>query len=51
MGATTKLVMLPYESHGYVAKESLLHMLWEMNQWLDKYVRSESASAGESKAD
>jgi dipeptidyl aminopeptidase/acylaminoacyl peptidase len=45
MGATTRLVMLPYESHGYVAKESLLHMLWETNQWLDKYVRSESASA------
>ncbi len=39
-GATTKLVLLPYESHGYTAKESLLHMLWEMNGWLDAYVKN-----------
>ncbi len=39
MGATTKMVLLPYESHGYQAKESLLHMLWEMNGWLEKYVK------------
>ncbi len=39
-GATTRLVFLPYESHGYAAKESLLHMLWEMNGWLDKYVKN-----------
>lgn len=39
-GATTRLVMLPYESHGYTAKESLLHMLWEMNGWLDAYVKN-----------
>lgn len=45
MGVTTRLVMLPYESHGYVAKESLLHMLWEMNGWLEKYVRGEQHSA------
>nr|WP_229311091.1 prolyl oligopeptidase family serine peptidase [Larkinella soli] len=43
MGATTRLVMLPYESHGYVARESLLHMLWEMNAWLEKYVRNHPA--------
>ncbi|MFM2267370.1 MAG: hypothetical protein RL757_811 [Bacteroidota bacterium] len=40
MGATVKLVMLPYEAHGYTAKESLLHMLYEMNGWLDKYVKN-----------
>lgn len=39
-GATTKLVFLPYESHGYQGQESLLHMLWEMNGWLDKYVKN-----------
>ncbi len=39
MGATVRLVMLPYESHGYQAKESLLHMLAEMNTWMDKYVK------------
>ncbi|GAB3571547.1 S9 family peptidase [Spirosoma luteolum] len=43
-GATTKLVFLPYESHGYTAKESLLHMLWEMNGWLDKYVKNPSTA-------
>jgi dipeptidyl aminopeptidase/acylaminoacyl peptidase len=40
MGATTKLVFFPYESHGYTAKESLLHLMWEMNGWLEKYVKN-----------
>ena len=44
-GATTRLVFLPYESHGYTAKESLLHMLWEMNGWLDKYVKNPAPAA------
>ena len=39
-GGTTRLVMLPYEAHHYDAKENLLHMLWEMNNWLDKYVKN-----------
>lgn len=38
-GGTTRLVFLPYESHGYAAKENILHMLWEQNSWLDKYVK------------
>ncbi len=38
LGATVRLVMLPKESHGYRAKESVLHMLWEQDQWLEKYV-------------
>ena len=38
LGATARLVMLPKESHGYQAKESILHMLWEQDQWLEKYV-------------
>ncbi|MGB0839313.1 MAG: prolyl oligopeptidase family serine peptidase [Chitinophagales bacterium] len=37
-GATVRLVMLPHESHGYFAKESVMHTLWEMNQWMEKYV-------------
>ncbi|MBC7884388.1 MAG: S9 family peptidase [Saprospiraceae bacterium] len=40
LGATTRLVILPKESHGYVARESILHMLWEQDQWLDKYVKN-----------
>lgn len=39
-GATVCLVMLPHESHGYQARESVLHVLWEMTQWLDTYVKN-----------
>jgi dipeptidyl aminopeptidase/acylaminoacyl peptidase len=39
LGATVRLVMLPKESHGYRAKESVLHMLWEQDQWLEKYLK------------
>ncbi len=41
LGATVRLVMLPKESHGYRAKESILHLLWEQDQWLEKYVKQE----------
>lgn len=40
LGAPTRLVMLPKESHGYNAKESVLHMLWEQDEWLEKYVKN-----------
>lgn len=40
LGATSRLVMLPKESHGYAAKESILHMLWEQHMWLEKYVKN-----------
>ena len=39
LGKTTRLVLLPYESHGYTARQSILHMLWEMESWLDSYVK------------
>ncbi|MDH3890135.1 MAG: prolyl oligopeptidase family serine peptidase [candidate division Zixibacteria bacterium] len=38
-GATARLVMLPHESHGYRGRESVMHMLWEMTDWMDTYVR------------
>jgi dipeptidyl aminopeptidase/acylaminoacyl peptidase len=40
LGATARLVVLPYESHGYRSRESLLHMLWEQQEWLDRYVKN-----------
>jgi dipeptidyl aminopeptidase/acylaminoacyl peptidase len=43
LGATARLVMLPKESHGYSAKESVLHVLWEQDQWLEKYVKNKDA--------
>ncbi|MFN4079977.1 MAG: prolyl oligopeptidase family serine peptidase [Saprospiraceae bacterium] len=39
-GATARYVALPAESHGYRARESIMHMLWEMDQWLEKYVKN-----------
>jgi len=40
LGANVRLVMLPKESHGYRARESVLHVLWEQDQWLMKYVKN-----------
>ena len=40
LGATVRLVMLPKESHGYRAKENIMHMLWEQDQWLEKHVKN-----------
>ncbi|MEO1263696.1 MAG: prolyl oligopeptidase family serine peptidase [Bacteroidota bacterium] len=39
-GATVRLVMLPAESHGYRARESVMHMAWEMDNWLEQYVKN-----------
>ena len=51
LGATARLVMLPKESHGYSAKESVLHVLWEQDQWLEKYVKNRTINAEEDKAE
>ena len=42
LGATARLVMLPKESHGYRAEESILHMLWEQDKWLEKFVKNKN---------
>jgi dipeptidyl aminopeptidase/acylaminoacyl peptidase len=42
LGATTRLVMLPHESHGYRARESVMHMLWESVEWMDQWVKNAS---------
>jgi dipeptidyl aminopeptidase/acylaminoacyl peptidase len=44
-GGTTRFVYLPYEAHGYRAKENILHMLWETNTWLDTYVKNAKPTA------
>lgn len=36
-GAPCKLVILPHESHGYRARESVMHTLHEMDQWLQRF--------------
>ena len=49
-GGTVRFVLLPLESHGYAARESVLHMLWEMNNWMETYVRSTKAEGAQTKA-
>jgi dipeptidyl aminopeptidase/acylaminoacyl peptidase len=44
-GATVRFVLLPLESHGYAGRESVLHMFWEMNNWLSTYVKNPPAAA------
>ena len=39
LGAPVRMVILPKESHGYVAKENILHLLWEQDQFLEKYLK------------
>jgi dipeptidyl aminopeptidase/acylaminoacyl peptidase len=39
-GGTARLVMLPHESHGYQARESVLHTLAEMIEWFDRHVKN-----------
>jgi dipeptidyl aminopeptidase/acylaminoacyl peptidase len=38
-GGTARLVLLPFEDHGYRARESVEHVLWEQLRWFDKYVK------------
>ena len=38
-GGTARLVMLPYESHGYSGRESVLTVIAEMLEWGERYVK------------
>ncbi len=40
LGKTVRLVRLPHEAHGYRARESILHMLWEIDCWLETNVKN-----------
>ncbi|WP_326983498.1 prolyl oligopeptidase family serine peptidase [Chryseobacterium sp. MYb264] len=39
LGAPVKMVLLPKEAHGYSAKENILHLLWEQDQFLEKCLK------------
>ncbi len=43
LGGTARLVMLPNESHAYRARESIMHMLYETNNWLERFVKNAEA--------
>ena len=50
-GATTRLVMLPHEAHGYAGRESIEHVLYEMITWFDKYVKNASPRSKDTSTD
>ncbi len=39
MGKPARLVLLPDEDHNYRARESQLHVMWEIERWLARYLR------------
>jgi dipeptidyl aminopeptidase/acylaminoacyl peptidase len=38
-GGTARYVTLPYEAHGYAGRETVLHVVTEMLNWSDKYLK------------
>jgi len=38
-GGSVRYIQLPLEPHGYTARETQRHLLWEYINWLDKYVK------------
>ncbi|HEX8635347.1 MAG TPA: prolyl oligopeptidase family serine peptidase [Pyrinomonadaceae bacterium] len=49
-GGTVRLVMLPLESHGYAARETTEHVLYEMLDWFDRHVKNAPPRTQEQKA-
>jgi dipeptidyl aminopeptidase/acylaminoacyl peptidase len=43
-GGTARWVVLPEESHGYAARESVLHVVAEMFEWFDRHVKGGAAA-------
>ncbi|MDR6984814.1 dipeptidyl aminopeptidase/acylaminoacyl peptidase [Rheinheimera pacifica] len=43
LGKAARLVLLPYEGHNYQARESVLHVLWEQQQWLARHLNATPA--------
>ncbi len=49
-GGTARLVILPHENHGYVARESVLHVLAEQFGWLERWLAEPPETDAESTA-
>ncbi|MBN2172478.1 MAG: S9 family peptidase [Candidatus Krumholzibacteriota bacterium] len=45
-GGTARLVLLPHEDHGYRARESIEHALWEQLRWFDMYLKGDGPGTG-----
>ncbi len=50
-GGTVRYVSLPYEAHGYAARESVEHVLWEMIHWFDQWVKNPPRQADRAASD
>jgi dipeptidyl aminopeptidase/acylaminoacyl peptidase len=46
-GGTVRYVTLPLEAHGYAARETTEHVLYEMINWFDKYVKNAAPRTGQ----
>lgn len=44
-GTPARLVLLPHEGHAYHARESVMQTMWEMQHWLDVYLREKTSSS------
>ncbi|RZJ65272.1 MAG: S9 family peptidase [Flavobacterium sp.] len=42
LGGPARMVILPKEAHGYSAKENILHLLWEQDRFLEKYLKGKT---------
>jgi dipeptidyl aminopeptidase/acylaminoacyl peptidase len=51
LGGTVRYVTLPLEAHGYRARESVGHTLWEMTRWLDMHVKNAKPRAAAASTD
>ena len=40
-----RLVLLPFEDHGYQARENVEHVLWEQLRWFDMYLKGDGSQA------
>lgn len=40
LGAPVRMLILPKEAHGYAAKENIMHLLWEEDQFLEKHLKN-----------
>ena len=44
-GGIVRYVQLPFEAHGYLGRESIEHVLWEMTNWFDHWVKNPPVAA------
>ena len=39
LGAPVRMLILPKEAHSYVARENILHLLWEQDRFLEEHLK------------